>query len=254
MQAQIGVFVEFGRLRHVADGKDDVLDRGAAGGEAGADVLPDLLDLRLEVALADDIAGFVARDLWGDDDPIAAVAQCDLGRRRGSGTRRADDLRRRQLLDYLPVAVGLSDLLRRLFPPYLQIVLGVGQIELAVDDRPGLGIDRVLVRRCILCRAHRAVAVILRRVSVRILDEHVAVADIGEAPTQSMPQIFEFRLPLNRFPVGEIGHRIIAADRKPRFIAAGRGRKECRQDEPDRRHGRANELSPAHCLPPRGKR
>ena len=72
---QIGVFVEFGGLCHVTDGKDDVLDRGAAGVKAGADVLPDLLDLRLEIAPADDIAGLVARDLSGDDDPMPAVAR-----------------------------------------------------------------------------------------------------------------------------------------------------------------------------------
>ena len=93
--AQIGVFIEFSGLCHITDGKDDVLDRGAAGGKAGADVLPDLLDLRLEVALADDIAGLVARDLPGDDDPMPAVAQRDLGRRQRSGAGRADDLRRR---------------------------------------------------------------------------------------------------------------------------------------------------------------
>ncbi len=95
MPAQIGVFVEFSGLRHITDGKDDVLDRGAAGGKAGADVLPDLLDLRLEVALADDVAGLVARDLPGDDDPMPAVAQRDLGRRRGSSAGRTNDLRRR---------------------------------------------------------------------------------------------------------------------------------------------------------------
>jgi hypothetical protein len=83
---QIGVFFEFGGLGDVADRKDNVLDRRAAGIEA-RDVVADLLDLRPQIALADDIARRVARDLPSDDDPMPAVAQRDLGRgwRSGAG-------------------------------------------------------------------------------------------------------------------------------------------------------------------------
>ena len=65
-QPQIGGFVEFGGLFDVADGKDNVLDRRAAGFKAGADVLADLLDLRLQSAFADDITCRIARDLPAD--------------------------------------------------------------------------------------------------------------------------------------------------------------------------------------------
>ena len=61
--AQIGVFVEFRGRRDMADRKNNVLDPRAAGIEAGADVLANLLDLRSHVAFADNIADLVARDL-----------------------------------------------------------------------------------------------------------------------------------------------------------------------------------------------
>jgi hypothetical protein len=70
------------------------------------------------------------------------VTQRDFGRWRGSGTGRPDDLRRRQLLDGLPILVGLSDMLGDVLSPYLQPVLVVGEVELAVNDRRNLGTDR----------------------------------------------------------------------------------------------------------------
>src|ERR1700730_3816264 len=127
--AQIGVFVEFGRLCDVADRKDNVLDRRATGIEAGVDVLADLLDLRLQVALADDTAGRVARDLPGEDAPMPAVAHRDLGRRRRSGAGWPDDDRLRKIRNGLPVGVGPPDVFLGLFPPYLQPILVVRQIE-----------------------------------------------------------------------------------------------------------------------------
>ena len=72
---QIGVFVEFGRLCDVTDRKDNILNRRATGIQARVDVLANLLDLRPQIAFADDIADRVARDLPGDDDPMPAVPQ-----------------------------------------------------------------------------------------------------------------------------------------------------------------------------------
>jgi hypothetical protein len=54
--AQIGVFFELGRPFDVADRKGDVLDGRTPGFQARVDILADLLDLRPEVALADNIA------------------------------------------------------------------------------------------------------------------------------------------------------------------------------------------------------
>src|SRR5215831_6266100 len=71
--AQIGVFIEFGGLFDVADRKDDVLDGCTSRFEACANILAHLLDLLLQIALADDIAGRVARDLPAHYDPVAAI-------------------------------------------------------------------------------------------------------------------------------------------------------------------------------------
>jgi len=68
MLAQIGIFVEFERLRDVADREHNVLDRRAAAIEADTDVFANLFDLRLQIALAYNIAGLVERDLAPDDD------------------------------------------------------------------------------------------------------------------------------------------------------------------------------------------
>src|SRR5262245_46793998 len=138
--AQIGVFVEFDRLCDVADCKNNVLDRRAAAIEAGTDVLANLFDLRPQIAFAHNIARLVARDLAPDDDPIATIAQRDLGRGRRSGARRPDCLRRRQIFDDLPILVGLADMLLRAFAPYLHPIAVVCQIKLTVDDGPSFRI------------------------------------------------------------------------------------------------------------------
>jgi hypothetical protein len=78
--AQFGIFVEFDRLCDIAVRKNNVLDRSAARVEAGPDVLPNLLDLRAQIAFAHNIAGLVARDLPTHDDPMATIAQRDFGR------------------------------------------------------------------------------------------------------------------------------------------------------------------------------
>ena len=89
--------------------------------------------------------------------------------------------------DGLPVGVGPLYEFLGLFPPYLQPMAVVRRIELAIDDGPSLGIDRILLRRCVVGRAHRAVAVVLRRVAVRIRDKQIAVIAAGKAPAQLVP-------------------------------------------------------------------
>ena len=126
--------------------------------------------------------------------------------------------------------VGPLYVLLGLFPPFLQPIAVVYQIKLAVDDGPGLRIDGVLVRRRLVRRAHRTITVVLGRVALRILDEQIAMLTAGKAPAQFMPHVFKIRLALNGFPVGEIGDRIVAADRELRFVAPG-GRSEQRREE-----------------------
>jgi len=55
--AQIGVFLEFGRLYDVTDHKGNILNRRATGVEARVNVLADLLDLRPHMAPADALSG-----------------------------------------------------------------------------------------------------------------------------------------------------------------------------------------------------
>ena len=229
--AQIGVFVEFDRLCDVAVRKNNVLDRSAAGIEAGTDVLANLFDLRLQIAFAHNVAGLVARDLATDDDPMATIAQRDLGRGRRSGARRPDDLWSWQIFDGLPILVGLANMLLRVLLPYLQQIAVVRQIELPVDDGPSFGIDRVLVRRLIGRRSKRAVAVVLRCVMLRISRKEIAVLAAGKAPAQSVPRILEFGLALNGFSISKISDRVVATNREPRFIAPRRAGEESREQE-----------------------
>src|ERR1700693_1185986 len=105
-------------------------------------------------------------------------------------------------------------MLIRVFPPYLQPIAVMRQIELAVDDGPSLGIDRVLVRRLVVRGSHRAIAVVLRCEMRWILRKEIAVLAAGKTPAQSVPQIFKFRLALNGFSIGKISDRVIAANRE----------------------------------------
>ena len=52
----------------------DVLYRCTSRFEARADIFPDLLDLLLQIAFADDVAGFVPGDLPAHNDPMPAIA------------------------------------------------------------------------------------------------------------------------------------------------------------------------------------
>src|SRR6516225_7977312 len=101
-----------------------------------------------------------------------------------------------------------------MFPPYPQPILVVHQIKLTVDDRPSLGIDGVLVRVRVVRHAHRAIAVVLGCIPVRSLAEQVAVRVARKAPAQFVPQILYLSSALNRLAVGEISHRVVAADRQ----------------------------------------
>lgn len=63
-------------LRHVGDIRvdlDDVVERRANTGKCEFKVLEDLIGLGREVTLADDVAGFVERNLTGDVDGASAV-------------------------------------------------------------------------------------------------------------------------------------------------------------------------------------
>jgi hypothetical protein len=131
----------------------------------------------------------------------------------------------------------------------------VRQIELAVDDRPSFGIDRILVRCRVVRRTHRAVAVILRRVAVRILGEQIAMLAVGKTPAQFVPQIFEIGLALHGFAIGEISHRVVATDREFWFVAPGRisnGRHH-QSAEQGRALPQSQKRSPPHVRSPRGR-
>lgn len=91
------------------------------------------------------------------------------------------------------------------------------------NDPPSLGIDRVLVSRLASRHAHRTVAVVLWRVTVRILDEQFAVCAVGKAQRNLCHKYSKFGLTLNGFSVGEISNWIVAADRKLGLLAS-RGR------------------------------
>jgi len=106
----------------------------------------------------------------------------------------------------------VPDVLFRVLSPLLDPVAVVREIEFAVDDGPGLRIDSVLVRRRFGRCAHGAIAVVLRRVVLPILDEQGAMLPGGEAPAQLVPDVFEFGTALNGSPVSEIGDRIVTAD------------------------------------------
>ena len=113
----------------------------------------------------------------------------------------------------------------------------MSEIKLAVDSRPSLRIDGVFVRRLAARRSHRTVAVVLRRVAVRILDKHFAVRAISKAPAQLVPQIFEFALTLDGFPVGEISDRIVAADRQFGLVAPRGGYEDESEQQSEKRRG-----------------
>ena len=99
----------------------------------------------------------------------------------------------------------------------------MGQIQLAVDDGPSPGIDRVLVRTedRRVRDTRSAIAIVLWRIMIRVSDEQVAVSGAGKTPTRIVPHVFEFGLAQRGLPFGEICDRIIAADRKPGFTTPG---------------------------------
>jgi hypothetical protein len=109
----------------------------------------------------------------------------------------------------------------------------VRQIKLAVDDDPGLGIDRVLVR-LFPGAAHSAVTVVLRRVMLGIGDKEIAMGGAGKAPARIVPQTLELGFARRGLCLGEIGDGIIAADREPRFLSSGRGSEQGHEQRKER--------------------
>src|SRR3954452_19181177 len=99
---------------------------------------------------------------------MSAIAQRDLGGRRRGSAGCSDDGWRRQIRDGMPVRVGPLYVLLGLSLPLYQPVAVVYQVELPVDDGPGIRIDRVLVRRRVVRDAHCTIAVVLRRIALRI--------------------------------------------------------------------------------------
>jgi hypothetical protein len=162
---QINVLVEFGRRRDRGDRKSNVVDCCSSGLEAGANVLAHLLDLRPHIALPDDVAGLVARDLGANYQQTLPVAQCDRICRWGSSTGISNGHRVRKIRDGLPVLVSLLDVLLGLCAPLLQPIAAVYQIKLAVDDSPGLWIHGVFVRRGLDRRTRSGRAKIIRQIT-----------------------------------------------------------------------------------------
>jgi hypothetical protein len=78
-------------LVHVGDVRvalDDVGERRTGGSQGGLDVLADLADLRPHVALADDVAVLVARQLAGHEDHAAALDRDHVRVERVTAARR----------------------------------------------------------------------------------------------------------------------------------------------------------------------
>src|SRR5580692_13144107 len=109
--------------------------------------------------------------------------------------------------DDRPVRVCPFDILGHVRAPSLQRVTGMGQIKLAVDNGPSLGIDRVFVRTKDRPAGHTpsAIAIVLSRITVRISDEQVAMGGAGKAPASVMPPILNVAWARHRLTVGEIG-------------------------------------------------
>jgi hypothetical protein len=165
---EVGIFRELVRIGNIGAGCDDVSESCPCHFQAGLDLLANQLQLCPHVALADYLAGVVAGGLGTDDHPVTAAAQRDERRRRRIAAGRTENCRLRQVLDRRPACIRLFDEIGGVLASVIHRLGHVREIELAVDNSPGLGIDRVLVRHP---DPHCAVAVVLRAVAVRILSE-----------------------------------------------------------------------------------
>src|SRR6516162_10081030 len=87
---QIGVFGELVGIGDVGAGLDDVGELRASRLQTGFDFLPDLLQLRPDVALADDFSAVAARALGADDNHVTTITQRDFSRRWRGGARRSE--------------------------------------------------------------------------------------------------------------------------------------------------------------------
>ena len=111
---------------------------------------------------------------------------------------------------FIPVVVSRRQIGFRCFSPSYSVVKCLVQVELAFDYGKGLRIDvGVLARR----QAERAIAAVLRRISIRISSKQVPIGGAGKLPAGILPDLLEFAGTLRRLAVGEIGYGVIAVDR-----------------------------------------
>ena len=153
--------------------------------------------------------------------------------------------------DLRPLAIRVTNGVRRVGGEPFRIALVVDQIKLAVDDLEcfWIGIDRDRSVRYLA----RAVAAILRRIFQRFTHEHFAVFGIGEMPWRSQPFVGEFLGAFHRFAFGEIGDCIISHDRYaaevPRvYRVVGKSRRSADSrcySQTDHRHRATNPLCTA---------
>jgi hypothetical protein len=133
--------------------------------------------------------------LWGRDRPLQAPgAGCATGpvlqassATHGSPAEVGADLR--------PVGIAFGDVAGDVLRPPRLHVFEVVQVQLVLDDFPGLGID---FRGVALRDGPRAVTAVLRRVLLRAGGEQVAVLGAGEVPGGLPPIVRELGSALDR--------------------------------------------------------
>src|SRR3546814_19695169 len=113
------------------------------------------------------------------------------------------------LFPYTTLFRSLGDVAGNVLRPLLLHRLRVVEVELAVLDAPGVGIDR---RGVALRDRPGAVAAVLRCVARRIGGEGVAVGGRGETPDGAPMAVSELVLAPPRLAVVSGGHRVVATD------------------------------------------
>ena len=169
----VGVLFERVRIGNVGTRQDDFGCLCPRRFEADLDILACLLDLRPHVALADNMALLIDGPLRADICSSPATLDPDDHRRRVICTWCPDERRFRLMRDGRPVRVRPFDIFGQVRLPASHRITGVGQVKLAVDDGPSLGIDRVLVRTEDRRIRHtpRAITIVLRCVAIWVSDE-----------------------------------------------------------------------------------
>ena len=110
----------------------------------------------------------------------------------------------------LPLAPGLLGLLEADDVVREQPVgfLGVVQVELVIDDRPGFRVD-VLGQPAVDRQTGGAMTAVLRRVALRALDEQPLVLRAGEPPNRAESFMGMILPALHGLALGEIGDGIV---------------------------------------------